>query len=86
MSFSFPFGLYKSQAQSHELILYKSQGKMFRHAWKLMKSKKAHLEIIRGIWVFIAGDNFWCHPVGCSDEGIPPAHCSIKLGTDSKVH
>ena len=42
MSFSFPFGLHKSQAQNHEQILYKSQGEMFRHAWKLNEEVRRH--------------------------------------------
>lgn len=48
--------------------------------------KKSYLEVVGGIWVFVTGNNFRCHPVGSANESIPPAHCSVKLGTYAKVH
>lgn len=66
------------------ILPLQDSGQDVRHSFETMK--KSYLEIICGIWVFITGNNFWRHPIRGPNEGISPAHCSIKLGTDSKVH
>lgn len=42
--------------------------------------------IVGGVGVLVTGNNLWCHPVGCTDEGVPAAHCPVQLGTHSEIH
>lgn len=45
-----------------------------------------YLEVVSGIRVFITGNDLRGHPVRRSDEGVPPAHRSVQLGADTKIH
>ena len=42
--------------------------------------------VVCGVWVLVAGDDLWCHPVWGADEGVPPAHGAVQLCTHAKVH
>lgn len=46
----------------------------------------AYPVVICGVGVLVTGDDFWCHPVGRANEGVPPAHGPVQLGTHAKVH
>lgn len=45
-----------------------------------------YLKVISRIGIFIAGDDLRGHPVRRSNEGVSPAHRSVQLGTDTKIH
>lgn len=42
--------------------------------------------IIRSIWIFITGNNFWSHPVWSSNESVSPANCPVQLSAHTKIH
>lgn len=45
-----------------------------------------YLEVVSGIGIFIAGNDLGGHPVRRSNEGVSPAHRSVQLSTDTKIH
>lgn len=45
-----------------------------------------YLEVVSGIGILIAGNDLRGHPVRRSNEGVSPAHRSVQLSTDTKVH
>lgn len=45
-----------------------------------------YLEVVSGIWIFIAGNDLGGHPVRRSNEGVSPAHRSVQLSADTKIH
>lgn len=45
-----------------------------------------YLKVVSGIRIFITSNDLRGHPVRRSNEGIPPAHCSVQLSTDTKIH
>lgn len=45
-----------------------------------------YLKVISGIGIFIAGNDLGGHPVRRSNEGVSPAHCSVQLSADTKIH
>lgn len=62
---------------------------MFCERWldsTLKKYFSLYPVIIGGVGVLVTGNNLWCHPVGCTDEGVPAAHCPVQLGTHSEIH
>lgn len=45
-----------------------------------------YLEVVSGIGIFITGYDLGSHPVRRSNEGVSPAHRSVQLSADTKIH
>lgn len=64
----------------------------FAKTASVMRCKRAgrcsfrYLEVISGIGIFITGNDLGGHPVRRSNEGVSPAHRSVQLSADTKIH
>lgn len=42
--------------------------------------------VISGIWVLVAGDDLWSHPVGCAYECVSPSNRPVQLSAYAKIN
>lgn len=62
------------------------QDKKKKNKFQVAGSSTTHLEVIRGVWVLVAGDDLGCHPVRRPNECVSSSYRSVQLGRDAEIH
>lgn len=59
---------------------------IWSHSLMLTQTNCCYPVVIGGVRVLITGNDLWCHPVRCTNEGVPTPHGPVQLSAHPKIN